>query len=202
MGDDGGCSVQILQCGTAILSEVHHGHPGVVRMKILVRIYIWWPDIDKAVEECARICSSCQANMQALSGQSLLASLGPAHGSMGKSIHIDFTRPMMGKMLFVVTDVHSKWLEVCVMDSTTNSKTISVIQDMFARYKLPCQLVSDNGPQFTSGEFKHFLLANGVKHITTAPHHPSSNRVTERLEYAGAPIVYIAPYNHLKLDTK
>ena len=84
-------------------------------------------------------------------------------------------------MLFVVTDAHSKWPEVCVMDSTTSSKTISVLREMFARYGLPRQLVSDNGPQFTSGEFKQFLHANGIKHITTAPYHPSSNGAAERL---------------------
>ena len=84
-------------------------------------------------------------------------------------------------MLFVVTDAHSKWPEVCVMDSTTSSKTISVLREMFARYGLPRQLVSDNGPQFTSGKFKQFLHANGIKHITTAPYHPSSNGAAERL---------------------
>ena len=87
----------------------------------------------------------------------------------------------MGKMLFVVTDARPKWPEVCVMDSTTSSKTITVLREMFARYGLPRQLVSDNGPQFTLSEFKQFLRCNGVKHITTAPYHPSSNGAAERL---------------------
>ena len=47
---------------SAVLSELHHGHPGMVRMKGLALSYIWWPGIDKAVEECTRACSSCQAN--------------------------------------------------------------------------------------------------------------------------------------------
>ena len=89
-------------------------------------------------------------------------------------VHADFAGPVMGKMLFVVTDTHSKWPEVCVMDSTTSSNTIFVLREMFARYGLPRQVVSDNGPQFTSEEFKQFLHANGVKHITTAPHHNGS----------------------------
>ena len=51
---------------------------------------------------------------------------------------------------------------------------------MFARYGLPEQLVSDNGPQFTSAEFESCMKANGVKHIRTSPYHPASNEEAER----------------------
>ena len=46
---------------------------------------------------------------------------------------------------------------------------------MFSHFGLPDQLVSDNGPQFTSDEFTQFLKRNGIKHILSAPYHPSSN---------------------------
>ena len=37
-----------------------------------------------------------------------------------------------------------------------------------------------NGPSFTSGEFKKFMQANGIRHITSAPYHPSTNGLAER----------------------
>ena len=46
---------------------------------------------------------------------------------------------------------------------------------------LPQQVVSDNGPQFTSELFAHFMAVNGVKHIRTSPYHPASNGAAERL---------------------
>ena len=86
----------------------------------------------------------------------------------------------MGKMLLVVIDSHSKWPEVLEMNTTTAAKTITVLMEMFARYGLPEQVVTDNRPQFTSAEFRQFLTANGVKHILCSPYH-SSNGATERL---------------------
>ncbi|KAG8172912.1 hypothetical protein JTE90_025940 [Oedothorax gibbosus] len=51
---------------------------------------------------------------------------------------------------------------------------------LFCKIGLPVTLVSDNGPQFTSHEFKTFMNSNGIKHKTTAPFKPSSNGQAER----------------------
>ena len=44
-----------------------------------------------------------------------------------------------------------------------------------------CRLVyHNNGPAFTSIEFKTFLKENGIRHVTTTPYHPAGNGLAER----------------------
>ena len=62
---------------------------------------------------------------------------------------------------------------------TTVMSTLSVLRHLFAVYGLPEQVVSDNGPQFSSEVFTKFLQANGVKHSRCSPYHPLSNRAVE-----------------------
>jgi len=86
-------------------------------------------------------------------------------------IHIDFAGPMNGHSYLIVVDAHSKWPEVIEMKSTTATATIKELRRLCATFGLPERLVSDNGPQFTSGGFSAFMNANGIKHIRCAPYH-------------------------------
>ena len=56
-------------------------------------------------------------------------------------------------MFLIVMDAHSRWLEVEKMDTKTSKKAIEKLQNLSARYGMPSQLMSDNGPQFKPEEF-------------------------------------------------
>ena len=42
------------------------------------------------------------------------------------------------------------------------------------------RVISDNGPQFISRDFKHFIRLAGMDHVRTAPYYPQSNGKIER----------------------
>lgn len=66
------------------------------------------------------------------------------------------------------------------MKSTSAERTIEELRSIFSRFGLPTQLVSDNGPQLVSEEFRSFMEANGIQHIKSAPYHPATNGLAER----------------------
>ena len=86
-----------------------------------------------------------------------------------------------GNQFLVLVDATTKWPEVFFTKTTTASKTIEILSTVFSRMGLPCQIVSDNGPQFVAAEFASFCKANGIQHLRGAPYHPQSNGAAERL---------------------
>lgn len=42
------------------------------------------------------------------------------------------------------------------------------------------RIISDNGPQFISGDFKEFIRLTGMTHVRTSPYYPQSNGKIER----------------------
>ena len=147
-------------------------------MKSLACSHVWWPELDSELEVREKVCHSCQASKNAPAKTPLHPWAWPT--TPWQRIHMDFAGPVMGKMLFVVVDAHSKWPEAVIMNFTTSRQTIPVVRNLFALYGLPEQLVSDNGPQFISDEFQHFLASNGIKHLCCAPYHPPLNEAEER----------------------
>ena len=81
----------------------------------------------------------------------------------------------MGHMFLILVDSHSKWLDAHIMHNITSSRTIEKLRQIFSIHGLPRKIVTDNGPKFTSDEFKRFVEANRIKHVTSVPYHPSTN---------------------------
>ena len=147
-------------------------------MKALARSYIWWPKMDTDIEALAKNCTDCQQTSPSPPTAPLHPWEWPAQP--WSRLHLDFAGPFLGKMYLVLVDAHSKWLDVQIMSSITSEMTISRLRSIFSTNGLPQQIVTDNGPTFTSEAFKEFTKRNGIKHTFSAPYHPSSNGLAER----------------------
>ena len=162
----------------SVLTELHEGHPGMTRMKSLARMYVWWPGLEKDIENTVSSCTDCQMFQSAPPVAPLQPWKWPTRP--WARIHVDFAGPLFGKMFLVVIDAHSKWIEVFPTASSTSAVVVEHLRTLFAQFGVPETVVSDNGSCFVSEEFSTFLLGNGVKHITSAPYHPATNSLAER----------------------
>lgn len=164
-------------CRDKVLSVLHEPHMGIVKSKSIARSYVWWPGIDEGIEAMCRGCGTCAAHADAPPRQAPCHWPWPARP--WSRVHIDFMGPIYGKIYLVVVDAMSKWIEVVKVPSTAATSTIAKLNELWSRWGLPKQIVSDNGPPFTSKEFEAFVKTRAIEHIFTAPYHPASNGAAE-----------------------
>ena len=158
----------------AVITLLHEQHPH----KRLARGYVWWPGMDQELEVAVRECDQCQQHQKSPAKAPMHPLEWPERP--WARIHIDYSGPFRGKMILVMVDSHSKWMEALSVNSATSHATIEKLQSVFATHGLPEVLVSDNGTVFTSEEFSAFMRRNGIQHLTSALYHPTSNRLAER----------------------
>ena len=141
-------------------------------------MYVWWPGIDRDVDRCVRQCVTCQKSRPEPPEAPLHSWSWPTRP--WAQLHLDYAGPVEGKMVLVMIDAHSKWIEAVPTTTATSAAVIEVCRERFAQFGLPETVVTDNGSCFVSSEFEAFLKRNGIQHVTTAPYHPASNRLAER----------------------
>ena len=117
---------------------------------------------------------------QAFTFESTLASLKLAYRPVGAGSY-RFRRASVRKDAACLNRCSLEVARSCSDGLNDHDEDHHVLWEIIARFSLPQQVFSDNGPQFTSSEFQQIISSNGVKHITTATYYPSSNGAAERL---------------------
>lgn len=79
----------------------------------------------------------------------------------------------------MATDYYSNFFEVDKQSSQTSREVIGKLKCQMARHGISDTLRSDNGPQFSSQEFRKFSELYEFNHITSSPAYPQSNGKAE-----------------------
>ena len=162
-----------------VLNMAHLTHIGIVRMKSLACMHVWWPNIEVDIAAHGKDCRACAETGP---NQPENLSAWPVPDGPWQRIHIDFAGPFLDDMWLVVMDAYSKWPHVLKLNKyPTSETTTSALVDLFAIWDRRETIVSDNGPQFASNKFADWCNAHSIAHLTSAPFHPASNGEAERL---------------------
>ena len=88
---------------------------------------------------------------------------------------------LKGSTYILVVDYFSRYVEVALLMSSQSSQgVIKALKSIFARHGVPEVVRSDNGPQYSSGEFQKFAKDWGFQSITSSPKYAQSNGEAER----------------------
>ena len=147
-----------------ILKDFDTGHPGMSRMKALVRSYVYWLGMDKDIENMVKLCKNCASVAKV---PPIKFNGWPKTDKPGSHLDIDFAGPIKGTYFLVIVNF-TKW-SVFICKTPTTKTTIKVLQELFARFELPETIVSDNGTQFTSKEFENFRKLLSINHLKLVP---------------------------------
>ena len=170
-----------------ILERIHSGHLGMDKCKRRARDSVFWPGLTNQIEQRVRKCESC-------------IKFAPSKKKEAMLSHTVSTRPWQkiasdilrfaGKDYIILVDYYSLWPEVFLLNRANTTSVIEAFKDSFARHGIPEVLVSDNGPQYASQQFRQFTREWTVSHCFSSPHYPQSNGLAE--------IMVKAVKNHLK----
>ena len=84
------------------------------------------------------------------------------------------------KTYLLLVDYYSDFIEIDNLTNTTSERIIESCKSQFVRHGIPVQLITDNGPQFSSIKFKEFAKTYSFQHTTSSPHYPQSNGKAEK----------------------
>ncbi|XP_043236528.1 uncharacterized protein K02A2.6-like [Amphibalanus amphitrite] len=162
------------------VERLHEGHQGRVKMELRARDSIFWPTLKKDVEARVAACLPCQASRPAASASTIEAEhQHPVPPGPWTDVSTDLFYSN-GRHFIIIVDHYSKFPFVYELTSTTSTQVIKVMMQLFAEHGSPSTVYSDNGPQYSSKEFRTFSEMFGFKHVTSSPHHPQSNGIAER----------------------
>ena len=86
----------------AVITLLHEQHPGITLMKKLARGYIWWPGMDQELQAAVKVCDQCQEHQKSPAKVPMHPWEWPER--LWATIHIDYARPIRGKMILVMVD--------------------------------------------------------------------------------------------------
>ena len=99
----------------------HEGHQGIVKTKVRLRSKVWWPGLDKDVENLCRRCHDCQVLGMPSPPEPVKPTELPTEPWV--DVAADLMGPIpTGEYFFVIVDYFSRYVETKIMKWVTSKK--------------------------------------------------------------------------------
>jgi len=166
------------------------GHPGELQTFNAIREHYWWPGMRTFIKNYVKGCGVCQqfkidrnpskpafkpiegarsTRPFAHCSMDLITDLPPVDGC--DSILVVVDRGLTKGAIFVPT----------VKTLTAEGSGQLLLDNLYKRFGLPDEMLSDRGPQFAAHSFRELLKLLGIKSNLTTAYHPQSDGATERV---------------------
>ena len=159
-----------------VLNRLHEGHLGINKCRDRARESVWWPGLNTELEVKISMCTKC-IKSHSQKPEPLMMSKLP--DLPWQKVATDLFS-WKGSQYLLIIDYFSRYVELSKLSATTSQDVINHMKSIFARHGIPNEVVSDNGPQFSSNVFHSFAGEYGFVHTTSSPRYPQGNGEAER----------------------
>lgn len=161
-----------------IIQQLHTAHLGQEKTKLLARDCVYWPNINRDIDNIVQTCPTCQQHQNAQSPETLHQHEIPSRpwSTVGTDLFV-----LDNKQWLIVADYYSKYPIVRKLPvPAPSSVVVSATKQIFAEHGIPETVISDNGPHFHSEIYSNFAKEWNFDHVTSSPRYPQSNGFIER----------------------
>ena len=164
----------------SFLNDIHAGHLGVTKCQQRARTSIYWPNINKDIEQLVQYCDTCQQHQVTQPREQLMPVSSELPNIPWHTLSTDLF-VFNGESYLIIADYMTKYPIVEKLGQSTTSQTIANITSKYlSLFGVPHSIISDNGPQFIGNPYKNLMEKLKITHVTSSPHHPQSHGFIER----------------------
>ncbi|UYV68198.1 K02A2.6-like [Cordylochernes scorpioides] len=160
-----------------ILKLIHEGHQGTNSCLRRARDSIYWHGMSQDIINTVENCRTCQANQRNKTKEPMIIKEIP---SLPWEIVAADIFSIKGKNYLLITDNYSGFIDFKEMKTMNSAETIESLKKWFSVHGIPRLLETDNGPNFTSRDFKDSQKKGLFDHQTSSPLYPKSNGLADR----------------------
>ena len=160
-----------------MLQRIHQGHMGIEKSKRRARDVLYWPGMNSQISDMISRCTTCLEHQRQNMKEPMIPSRLPR--KPWEMVATDLFTWDKSEYLIVV-DYHSRYFEIAKLPDTKSTTVITYTKSIFARHGIPSEVISDNGPQYSSKDFSLFAKQWEFKHTTVSPLYPQANGLVEK----------------------
>ena len=136
-----------------MLKKIHSSHLGIESCIRKAKDLIFWPEMSMDIIEMVQQCHVCAKYSRNQSKEPLQTPSIP-NRPWSKLAIDQFS--FNGINYIVTVDYYSDYFEIDRLHVTTSCGIIKALKKHFARFGIPEEIITDNGPNFVSQEFATF----------------------------------------------
>ena len=161
----GQCIILPKSLHAAVLEHIQYAHQGADKCKLRAKAEVLWCGINHDINEMVKSCAPCQAHQVANTKETLIPDDVPEHAWHTLATDIFHWN---GTEYMLIADL-STFPIIRKLTIVSSSTIINHLKGISDEHGIPERLISDNGRQYSSEEFRVFSARYGFDHVTNSP---------------------------------